>query len=106
MLNLERQKGLPDALEHQGEFLSPLEWRQLTAQLQGMDLLLSNPSRRGRLPSWADYYQLLLLIQKQYDYIVVDLPEVIIRPLPSSYAMPARSLSCASPSWLPSNSRN
>jgi pilus assembly protein CpaE len=77
MLNLERQKGLPDALEHQGEFLSPLEWRQFTAQLHGMDLLLSNPSRRGRLPSWSDYYQLLLLIQKQYDYIVVDLPEVI-----------------------------
>ena len=77
MLNLERHKGLPEALEHHGEFLSPLEWRQVTAQLKGLDLLLSNPSRRGRLPSWADYYQLLLFAQKQYDYIVVDLPEVI-----------------------------
>ena len=35
------------------------------------------PCRRGRLPSWADYYQLLIVIQKQYEYIVVDLPEVI-----------------------------
>jgi len=77
MLDMERQKGLPEALDHQGEFMSPLEWRQVTAQFQGMDLLLSNPARRGRLPSWADYYQLLLFIQKQYDYIVVDLPEVI-----------------------------
>jgi Flp pilus assembly CpaE family ATPase len=42
-----------------------------------MELLLSNPSRRGRLPSWADYFQLLLFVQKQYDYIVVDLPEVV-----------------------------
>ncbi len=77
MLNLEDHKGLPEALNQQGEFMSPLEWRQLTAQLKGLDLLLSNPSRRGRLPSWADYYQLLQFVQKQYDYIVVDLPEVI-----------------------------
>ena len=76
MLNLERHNGLPEALEHHGT-LSPLEWRQVTAQLLQMDLLLANPTRRGRLPSWADYYQLLLFAQKQYDYIVVDLPEVI-----------------------------
>jgi MinD-like ATPase involved in chromosome partitioning or flagellar assembly len=77
MLNLEQSKGLPEALQHQGEFQSPLEWRQVTAQFKGLDLLLSNPSRHGRLPSWSDYYQLLLFVQKQYDYIVVDLPEVI-----------------------------
>lgn len=77
MLNLERHKGLPEAVERHGESFSPLEWRDLTAQIRGMDLLLSDPTRRGRLPSWADYYQLLLFIQKQYDYIVVDLPEVI-----------------------------
>src|SRR4051812_11624007 len=77
MLDLERHKGLPEALEYHGDLLSPLEWRQVTAQIKGLDLLLSNPLRRGRLPSWADYYQLLLFAQKQYDYIVVDLPEVI-----------------------------
>ena len=77
MLNLEHHRGLPEALEHEGEFLSPLEWRQVTAQLQGLDLLLSDPSRRSRLPSWADFFKLLLYVQKQYDYIVVDLPEVI-----------------------------
>jgi pilus assembly protein CpaE len=76
MLNVEHHNGLPEAMEHHGE-LSPLEWRQVTAQLLQMDLLLANPTRRGRLPSWADYYQLLLFAQKQYDYIVVDLPEVI-----------------------------
>ena len=77
MLNLERHKGLAEALEFNAELLSPLEWRQVTPQINSLDLLLSNPGRRSRLPSWADYYQLLLLIQKQYDYIVVDLPEVI-----------------------------
>lgn len=77
MLNLERHKGLPEALAYNGHALSPLEWRDVTARIKGLDLLLSDPHRRGRLPSWADYYQLLLYIQKQYDYIVVDLPEVI-----------------------------
>ncbi len=76
MLNLERYNGLPEALEYHGE-MSPLEWRQVTAQIREMDLLLANPTRRGRLPSWADYYQLVLFAQKQYDYILVDLPEVI-----------------------------
>jgi len=77
MLNLERNKGLPEALATHGELMSPLEWRQVTAQLGNLDLLLSNPIRRGRLPSWSDYYQLLLFAQKLYDYIIVDLPEVI-----------------------------
>lgn len=76
VLNVECQNGLPEALEHHGE-MSPLEWRQVTTQLREMDLLLANPTRRSRLPSWADYYQLLLFAQKQYDYILVDLPEVI-----------------------------
>src|SRR5579862_7819087 len=65
MLDLESHKGLPEALEQRGDFLSPLEWRQVTARLKGLDLLLSNPSRRGRPPSWADYFQLLLFVQKQ-----------------------------------------
>lgn len=77
MLGLEDHKGLPEVLQHQSEFLSPLEWQQLIASIHSLDLLLSNPSRCGRLPSWADYYQLLLFVQKQYDYIVVDLPEII-----------------------------
>jgi len=29
------------------------------------------------LPSWVNYYQMLLFAQKQYDFIVVDLPEVV-----------------------------
>jgi len=79
MLDLEDHKGLPEALEQQDESLTPLGWRRVTAQIKGLglDLLLSNPSRRGRLPSWADYYQLLLFVQRQYDYIIVDFPEVI-----------------------------
>ena len=42
-----------------------------------MDLLLADPSRRSALPSWADYYHLLRFVQKQYDYVFIDLPEIV-----------------------------
>jgi len=100
MLNLEKQKGIPDALEHHGA-MSPLEWRQVTAQLQDLDLLLANPNRRGRLPTWADYYQLLLFAQKQYDYIVVDLPEVINQAT-AEFVRHARAVFIVSQPELPS----
>jgi pilus assembly protein CpaE len=100
MLNLERNKGLPDAMEHHGA-MSPLEWRQVTAQLLDMDLLLANPNRRGRLPTWADYYQLLLFAQKQYDYIVVDLPEVINQAT-AEFVRHARAVFIVSQPELPS----
>jgi MinD-like ATPase involved in chromosome partitioning or flagellar assembly len=100
MLNLERQKGIPDALEHHGA-MSPLEWRQVTAQLQDLDLLLANPNRRGRLPTWADYYQLLLFAQKHYDYIVVDLPEVINQAT-AEFVRHARAVFIVSQPELPS----
>jgi len=100
MLNLERNKGIPDALEHHGA-MSPLEWRQVTAQLQELDLLLANPSRYGRLPTWADYYQLLIFAQKQYDYIFVDLPEVINQAT-AEFVRHARAVFIVSQPELPS----
>jgi pilus assembly protein CpaE len=100
MLNLERNKGIPDALEHHGA-MSPLEWRQVTAQLQELDLLLANPSRHGRLPTWADYYQLLIFAQKQYDYIFVDLPEVINQAT-AEFVRHARAVFIVSQPELPS----
>lgn len=101
MLDLEDHKGLPEALDKQGEFLSPLEWREVTAQIKGLDLLLSNPSRRGRLPSWSDYYQLLLFAQKQYDYLMVDLPEVI-NPATAEFVRNARAVCIVCQPELPS----
>jgi pilus assembly protein CpaE len=75
-LNLENQTGLRAALEHSGE-LTAVEWRKHHAEVSGVHLLLSNPARRGTLPRWNDYYQLLYFLQKEYDFILVDLPEVI-----------------------------
>jgi Flp pilus assembly CpaE family ATPase len=42
-----------------------------------MDLLLADPSAKEMIPSWADYYLLLRFLAEQYDYLFVDLPELV-----------------------------
>jgi Flp pilus assembly CpaE family ATPase len=57
--------------------MTGLEWNRSVVRVAGIDLLPANPMRRGPLPTWADYYQLLQFASDRYDYIVVDLPEVV-----------------------------
>lgn len=76
MLNLENRSGLSEALQQAGE-MTPVEWQQHSVWVSGIHLLPANPARRGPLPTWADYYQLLRFAQKPYDYVFVDLPEVV-----------------------------
>jgi Flp pilus assembly CpaE family ATPase len=54
-----------------------VEWQQHSVWVSGIHLLPANPTRRGRFPTWADYYQLLRYAQKHYDFVFVDLPEVV-----------------------------
>jgi pilus assembly protein CpaE len=76
LLNLAKRNGLLEALRRAGD-LTRVEWEQHVVRAAGIDLLLADPGTQAHLPSWADYYQLLIFLEKQYDYIVVDLPEVI-----------------------------
>jgi Flp pilus assembly CpaE family ATPase len=76
MLNLKNRSGLSEALQQAGE-LTPVEWQQHSVWVSGIHLLPANPARRGPLPTWAQYYQLLRFVQKRYDYTFVDLPEVV-----------------------------
>jgi Mrp family chromosome partitioning ATPase len=76
MLNLDGRQGLDNALAL-GSSLTPGEWHQQVERIDGFHLLPANRKRRSPLPSWADYYQLLRYAQKQYDYLLVDLPEVV-----------------------------
>jgi Mrp family chromosome partitioning ATPase len=76
MLGLDHRLGLDDALSLGGA-LTSLEWHQHIVRCSGFHLLLANPEHRKRLPAWADYYQLLAHVQNQYEYILVDLPEVV-----------------------------
>src|SRR5262249_34099158 len=76
MLNQQNRYGLAEALQNASE-LTPTEWNNYYIQVGGVDILLADPARRGSLPSWADYYKLLLFLQRQYNFLLFDLPEVI-----------------------------
>ncbi len=76
MLNLKNRSGLSEALQQAGD-LTPVEWQQHSVWVSGIHLLPANPARRGPLPTWAEYYQLLRFARKPYDYVFVDLPEVV-----------------------------
>jgi pilus assembly protein CpaE len=76
MLNLQNRSGLSEALQQAGE-MTPVEWQQHSVWVSGIHLLPANPARRGVAPTWAEYYQLLRFTQKPYDYVFVDLPEVV-----------------------------
>jgi pilus assembly protein CpaE len=76
LLDLSRRSGLLQVLERVGE-LTAVEWERFVTRAEGLDLLLVDPSRRTLLPTWGDYYQLLCFLETQYDYMLVDLPEVI-----------------------------
>jgi pilus assembly protein CpaE len=76
MLNLKNRSGLSEALQQAGE-MTPVEWQQHSVWVSGIHLLPANPARRGPPPTWAEYYQLLRFAQKPYDFVFVDLPEVV-----------------------------
>jgi len=76
MFNLGNQPGLDHALKV-AHAMTPVEWQQHIAQISGFDLLPATPLHRNGMPIWADYYQLLRYVQKQYDYLFIDLPEVV-----------------------------
>ena len=76
LLNLNNRHGLDNALQLGGA-MTPVEWAQHFVKVSGLHLLPADPKHRGRSPSWADYYQLLRYVQNLYDYLVIDLPEVV-----------------------------
>ena len=76
MLNLERHRGLPQALTRAAS-MTALDWQQQYVEAFGVHILLAEPGRRDLLPGWAEYYQLLHFVQTRYDFVVADLPEVV-----------------------------
>jgi cellulose biosynthesis protein BcsQ len=76
LLDVEGREGLEEVLAQAGALTNGY-WSQHLVSLGKLDLLLANPFKLGPLPTWVNYYQMLLFIQKQYDFILVDLPEVV-----------------------------
>ena len=76
ILNLRPAYSVLDALEHCAE-LSYAMWTSYTMKAQGVDFLLSKRQRAEVVPSWSNYHQLLEFARDRYDFILVDLPEVV-----------------------------
>ncbi|MBX9603230.1 MAG: hypothetical protein K2X35_19660 [Bryobacteraceae bacterium] len=90
LLNLDHQTGVAGALE-QASSLTPLKWNEFYAKAAGMDLLLADPAKPGRVPTWADYYLLLRFVEPRYTFVVADLPEVV-NPATSEVVRSAQSV--------------
>jgi pilus assembly protein CpaE len=76
LLNRETPRGVAGALLEAGE-LTDLSWRNYYEKVSGFDVLLADPARRGPLPTWAQFYQLLRFVQSRYEFVLADLPEVV-----------------------------
>lgn len=90
LLNVEDKGGLPAILQEPGK-LTPVGWRQHLVSIGKLDMLLANPLRPGPQPTWATYFQILDFAQSHYDFILVDLPE-LINPATSELALAARNV--------------
>jgi len=76
MLNVQPRHPLAEALAHISD-MTQVEWNEYYLSLSSLHLLLADPARRGKSPTWVDYYHLLHFVQKQYDFVCIDLPEIV-----------------------------
>jgi Flp pilus assembly CpaE family ATPase len=95
LLNVEDRGGLP-AIISETDRLTPVGWRQHVVSIGKLDMLLANPLRPGPPPTWATYFQILDFAQRQYNFILVDLPELINPATPSWPRLRATCSSCVS----------
>ncbi len=90
LLDREGSGGLPAILADAGR-LSPVNWNQHIDSIGKLDLLLANPLAPGRQPMWSDFFHILSFIKTKYEFVVVDLPE-LVNPATAELAAAARTV--------------
>ena len=88
LLDVGEDGGLPAILAESGK-LTQGNWRQHLTSIGKLDMLLANPLKPGPQPSWATYFQILDFVKAHYDFILVDLPE-LLNPASNELAQAAR----------------
>ncbi len=76
MLNLNPKGSIVDALENAARLSDPL-WSLYICQGQGIDVLGTPRAKRAQMFSQLDYRHVLGFARERYDFVVVDLPEII-----------------------------
>jgi pilus assembly protein CpaE len=57
--------------------LTRAQWLRFVARKHGVDLLLTNRLWKGPAPEWIGYHHLLEFVAAEYDFALVDLPELV-----------------------------
>ena len=76
MLNLNPKKSIVDALENATQLTDPL-WSIYISQAHGIDVLGTPRAKRAQMFSQWDYRHLLGFARERYDFVLVDLPEIV-----------------------------
>jgi pilus assembly protein CpaE len=76
LLNVTPQGHLRNALASIEE-MDQHTWKKFVVRAHGVDFALSDKSKKEPVPDWSDYRALLDFVLPRYDFVFVDLPEVV-----------------------------
>lgn len=76
MMNVEPRSSIRAALAG-ASTLDTLSWQRYITTVGGVDFLLADPLVKEPLPHWTHYFHLLRYAAPRYDFVLVDLPEII-----------------------------
>jgi len=76
ILNVTPRFSIREALA-EAPAMDSMAWQRLVSPVGGIDFLLANPAIKEPVPHWTHYFQLLRFAAPRYDFVLVDLPEVV-----------------------------
>ncbi len=76
LLNVSPRFSIREALA-EAPAMDLMAWQRLVSPVGGIDFLLANPAVKEPVPHWTHYFQLLRFAVPRYDFVLVDLPEVV-----------------------------
>jgi len=65
-----------DALANSGH-LDLTYWRNAVLNYKGVDVMLTDRSKKQPVPTWINCFHLLQFVRTHYDMVIVDLPEIV-----------------------------
>jgi MinD-like ATPase involved in chromosome partitioning or flagellar assembly len=76
MLQVEPKYSIREALAESSQAGS-LTWQRFITSSGGVDFLLTKTAVKEPVPSWSHYLQVLRFACPKYDFVMVDLPEIV-----------------------------